>query len=73
MTPGSRTHPDDVAAQPDDQPESAAAGRVLARVEPADDGSEACTLFPADAAPEDLVTTWVTAAEDSFVDLADCR
>ena len=72
MTPGSRTHPDDVAAQPDDQPESAAAGRVLARVESADGGEE-CTLFPADADPEDLVTTWVTAAEDSFVDLADWR
>jgi hypothetical protein len=72
MTPGSRTHPDDAAAQPDDQPESAAAGRVLARVESADDGEE-CTLFPADADAEELVTTWMTAGDDAFVDLADCR
>jgi len=72
MTPGTRTHSDDAAAQPDDQPESAAAGRVLARVESAEGGEE-CTLFPADAGAEDLVTTWMTAGEDSFVDLADCR
>jgi len=72
MTPGSRTHADDATAQPDDQHESAAAGRVLARVESAAGGEE-CTLFPADADPEDLVTTWVTAADDAFVDLADCR
>ena len=71
MTPGSRPHPDDAEA-PDDQPESAADGRVLARVEAADDGEE-CTLFPADAEPEDIVTTWVTAADDAFVDLADWR
>jgi len=72
MTPGSRTRSDDAAAQPDDQPESAAAGQVLARVESAADGEE-CTLFPADADAEELVTTWMTAADDSFVDLADCR
>ena len=71
MTRGSRTHAD--GAQPDDQAGSAAAGRVLARVESADDGSEACTLFPADADPDELVTTWVTAADDAFVDLTDCR
>ena len=71
MTPGS-THPDDAAAQPDDQPESAAAGQVLARVESAD-GGEQCTLFPADADAEELVTTWMTADDDAFVDLADCR
>ena len=72
MTPGSRTHPDDAAAQPDDQPESAAAGRVLARVESAEGGEE-CTLFPADAPSHELVTTWLTAADDSFVSLDDWR
>ncbi|MDH5019118.1 DUF7511 domain-containing protein [Halobacterium rubrum] len=74
MPPGSRTHRDDDAvAEPDEQPESAASGRVLARVESADDGHEECTLFPADADADELVTTWLTAADDAFVDLDDCR
>ncbi|MFB6071373.1 MAG: hypothetical protein ABEJ88_00220 [Halobacterium sp.] len=48
------------------------AGHVTARVE-SQDGHEECTLFPADAPADELVTTWVTAADDAFVALADCR
>jgi hypothetical protein len=71
MTTGRRPRQDDPAAQPDDQRERSS-GRVAARVE-ATDGGEECTLFPAGAAPDALVTTWITAADDAFVDLADCR
>jgi hypothetical protein len=72
MTPDRRTRQDDPVASVDEQPESAASGRLVARVEETDGGSE-CTLFPADAEGEELVTTWMTASEDSFVELADCR
>lgn len=38
------------------------------------DGHAECTLFPADLADDDLVTTWVTATDDdAFVDLATVR
>ncbi|AAG20251.1 MULTISPECIES: hypothetical protein [Halobacterium] len=73
MSPGSRTHRDDDAVTPDEQPTSAASGRVLARVETATDGHEECTLFPADADPDTLVTTWITAADDAFTALSEWR
>lgn len=37
------------------------------------DGERTCTLFPADASGDELVTTWVTADEDGFVEAADWR
>ena len=73
MPPGSRTHRDDAAAEPDEQHESAVSGQVAARVEADGDDREECTLFPVDADADELVTTWLTAADDAFVDLADCR
>ncbi|WP_232686694.1 DUF7511 domain-containing protein [Halobacterium zhouii] len=43
------------------------------RIEEYDDRAE-CTLFPADVSEDDLVTTWVTAAnDDAFVDLETVR
>ncbi|MGB9987161.1 DUF7511 domain-containing protein [Salarchaeum japonicum] len=35
-------------------------------------GGDECTVSPADA-PEDDVTTWLTAKGDAFVSLANCR
>ena len=35
--------------------------------------TEECTLFPADAPADELVTTWMTAVDDAFVDLAEWR
>lgn len=32
-----------------------------------------CTIYPANVDDVDLVTTWITADEDSFVALADVR
>jgi len=50
----------------------AAAGRLAAHVE-VQDGERACTLFPANADGDELVTTWVTAEDGAFVSLADWR
>jgi hypothetical protein len=36
-------------------------------------GDEECTLFPADADEADLPTTWLSAADESFVALAEMR
>ncbi|MFW5903369.1 MAG: DUF7511 domain-containing protein [Halolamina sp.] len=46
---------------------------VVATVETHDDGPDECTLFPCDADGVDLMTTWMTAREDSFVDLESMR
>jgi hypothetical protein len=68
MTGEHRTHPDPgFGASSDD-----VSSRLLARVE-SQNGSEECTLFPAHAPAEELVTTWVTAADDAFVDLHTVR
>lgn len=32
-----------------------------------------CTFFPYNASDEELVTTWMTAADDAFVDVAEWR
>lgn len=32
-----------------------------------------CTIFPEACGPDEIVTRWVTAAEDSFVSIADVR
>ncbi len=32
-----------------------------------------CTFFPYDATDEELVTTWITAADDAFVDVENYR
>lgn len=49
-----------------------AAPRLDCRIETGD-GHEECTLFPADASEADLFTTWITAADDAFVSLAEMR
>ena len=63
-----RTHPDPgLGASSDD-----VSPRLLARVE-SEGRSEECTLFPAHAPADELVTTWVTATDDAFVDLHTIR
>lgn len=45
---------------------------LACRVEEQDDGVE-CTVYPADADEETLVTTWLTAADDAFIDVETVR
>lgn len=71
MRPDRRT-PDKVGAASETTDSEAAAGRLAAHVE-VQDGERACTLFPANADGDELVTTWVTAEDDAFVSLADWR
>ncbi|WP_232703040.1 DUF7511 domain-containing protein [Halobacterium wangiae] len=68
MNGGHRTHPDPAQGVSSD----GASSRLLARIE-SQDGREECTLFPAHAPADELVTTWVTAADDAFVDLKTIR
>jgi hypothetical protein len=68
MTGGHRSHPDPAPGASSDGVSS----RLLARIE-SQDGHEECTLFPAHASADELVTTWVTAADDAFVDLQTIR
>ncbi|MFB6071283.1 MAG: hypothetical protein ABEJ76_09685 [Halanaeroarchaeum sp.] len=42
------------------------------RIETYQDGAT-CTIFPRDAGEDELVTTWITAEEGSFVGLDDWR
>jgi len=37
------------------------------------DGDAECTVYPADADDDTLVTTWLTAADDAFVDVETVR
>ncbi|WP_435100370.1 DUF7511 domain-containing protein [Halarchaeum sp. P4] len=45
---------------------------LTCRVEEYEDGDH-CTVFPADADDDELVTTWLTAEGDAFVDLETVR
>ncbi|MCD2198863.1 MULTISPECIES: DUF7511 domain-containing protein [unclassified Halobacterium] len=71
MRPDRRT-PDEVGVASETTDSEAAAGRLAAHVE-VQDGERACTLFPANADGDELVTTWVTAEDDAFVSLANWR
>ncbi|MCG1004197.1 MULTISPECIES: hypothetical protein [Halobacterium] len=71
MRPDRRT-PDEVGVASETTDSDTAAGRLAAHVE-VQDGERACTLFPANADGDELVTTWVTAEDDAFVSLADWR
>lgn len=48
------------------------ADHPVAEVVETPDGRQ-CTIYPADVDDVELVTTWITADEDSFVALADMR
>ncbi|WP_129113258.1 DUF7511 domain-containing protein [Halegenticoccus tardaugens] len=56
------------AAVPDD-----AEIRLTAKIVELDDESVECTIYPPDATGMDLMTTWITAGEGSFVDLDSVR
>jgi hypothetical protein len=46
---------------------------VVAVVAETADGTEECTLFPADADQAELPTTWLSAEQGSFVTLSEMR
>lgn len=52
--------------------ETEARQRLSHKVETFDDAT-ACTLFPAACAESDIVTHWITAMDDAFVDLESMR
>lgn len=73
MTPfESPTEPCDPAARGTGDADGSPSN-VVATVETRDDGPDECTLFPCDVEGVDLMTTWMTAREDSFVDLESMR
>jgi hypothetical protein len=57
------------AHSPDRDADVGARPKLTSRVVTAEDGREECTIHPADATPEELLTVWISAADDSFVDL----
>ncbi|MFB6184548.1 MAG: transcriptional regulator [Haloarculaceae archaeon] len=59
--------PDELTEDPDLSP------LLVAVVSDPAEGPVECTIFPSDAAGSELITTWMTAREGSFVDLAAMR
>jgi hypothetical protein len=49
------------------------ADALVAAVVSYDDAPDECTIYPADADDDDLVTRWITAQAGSFVPLAETR
>jgi hypothetical protein len=45
--------------------------RLASAVVELDRGPDRCTIYPVEAPESELVTNWITATGDSFVDLAD--
>ncbi|WP_416839307.1 hypothetical protein [Haloferax sp. DFSO52] len=45
--------------------------RLTSRIVSGPDGREECTIYPEDATPTELLTKWVSATGDSFVELDD--
>lgn len=56
-----------------DEPPTGRPGDLAAAVVEYDDGPDECTIYPADASADALVTEWLTAEEGSFVDLDETR
>ncbi|WP_276299325.1 DUF7511 domain-containing protein [Halorussus lipolyticus] len=77
MTNTTPANDDDTVPQTDDPlADPAPADRpspLTAVVVERDDDADECTLYPADADDEDLVTEWITAEEDSYVALDSMR
>ncbi|ELZ91456.1 hypothetical protein C440_14119 [Haloferax mucosum ATCC BAA-1512] len=46
---------------------------LTSRIITRDDGREECTIHPSNAGPNELLTTWVTALDGTFVDLDTMR
>ncbi len=42
-------------------------------VESDDNGHDQCTLYPREASEEEILASWITAQEGSYVSLADVR
>ena len=47
--------------------------RLTSRIVTGPDGTEECTIYPEDATAEELLSVWVSATGDSFVDLEEMR
>lgn len=60
-------HPPGQREEPDERPE------LVARTTMTDDGEFQCTLYPADADDTELLTSWITAGEGWYVDVASNR
>lgn len=67
-----RTEDRDEERSNDPLPVDATASGVSAVIDE-DEGVIECTLYPTDADEETLVTTWLTARDDAFVQLDDMR
>ncbi|AQL44342.1 hypothetical protein BV210_17175 [Halorientalis sp. IM1011] len=46
---------------------------ITAKIVPVRDGTAECTLYPPNVSGVELMTTWITADEDSFVSLGEMR
>lgn len=56
--------------RPDSAPEETPGPEhLVAVVEERDHGPDECTIYPADATDEELVTNWITAEAGSYVEL----
>ncbi|KAB1194663.1 hypothetical protein GJR96_14920 [Haloferax sp. MBLA0076] len=61
------------AHTPDKDTEVPGRPSLTSRVVTGNDGREECTIHPTGATPEELLTVWVSARSDSFVDLDEIR
>lgn len=68
MTPDTDHHADPTFGPPKDQ--LPAIDHITVENE---DNPNECALFPASATEAELMTTWISAHEDSYVDLASTR
>lgn len=46
---------------------------LRSRIVEYEDRPNECTLYPADADPGELTTTWLTASEGTYLDATRCR
>jgi hypothetical protein len=66
-------HCDPASARDDRRDDDRHTPSVVATVEEHDEGPAECTLFPCNVDGVELMTTWITAQEGSFVDLESMR
>jgi hypothetical protein len=75
MSNGNDTHgsepPDSDARR--DSPSDVAEVTLVARVQAYDDQPDTCTIHPADADDWEVLTTWMSADDGSFVPLVEMR
>ncbi|EMA42110.1 DUF7511 domain-containing protein [Halococcus hamelinensis] len=67
MTGLARTTPGDDRSDPSSTPDTRS--ELSAVVETAENGRRSCTIHPTDATGVDLMSQWITADDDSFVEI----